>query len=115
MGSVENEPQINADEHGFVALNPSPLICLWNFGIPLVFEFFMWIASSTYRRVEFYIFDVIILNDRPIAIVFQKLNIVIPASAQLRRIHNSRSRFFYDLRKTIIISISFDNLALTGY
>jgi len=43
------------------------------------------VSSSTNRRVGFYGFGVIILEDSS-GIVFQKLNIVIPACAQLRRI-----------------------------
>ncbi|MCX9026364.1 MAG: hypothetical protein OIN85_09755 [Candidatus Methanoperedens sp.] len=39
--SEENEPQINADERGFVASNPAHLIGSWDFSIPLVSEFFM--------------------------------------------------------------------------
>ncbi len=30
MGSKENEPQINADERGFVASNPTHLIGSWD-------------------------------------------------------------------------------------
>ncbi len=33
MGSEENEPQINADERGFVALNPAHLIGLWDLAL----------------------------------------------------------------------------------
>ena len=72
MGYEENEPQINADERGFVASNPSLLIGSWEIAIRLFLSSSGVVISATYRRVEFYGFGVIILNYRPIAIVFQK-------------------------------------------
>ncbi|MBU4220099.1 MAG: hypothetical protein KKA10_00490 [Euryarchaeota archaeon] len=64
MGYEENEPQINADERRFVASNPSLLIGSWVLAPYLFLSFSCVVASPTYRRVEFYGFGVIILEDR---------------------------------------------------
>jgi hypothetical protein len=72
LGSEENEPQINADERGFVASNPALLIGSWDLALFLFLSFSCVVASSTYRRVEFYLFYIIILSDKQIAIIFQK-------------------------------------------
>ena len=40
LGSEENEPQINADERRFVALNPSLFIGSWNFALFACFAVF---------------------------------------------------------------------------
>jgi hypothetical protein len=71
-GLKKTEPQINADERGFVASNPSHLIGSWDLALFLFLSFSCVFASGTYRRVEFYGFGVIILEDSQIAIVFQK-------------------------------------------
>jgi hypothetical protein len=72
MGSKENEPQINADERGFVASNPAHLIGSWDLAFFLYLSFSYVFASGTIRRVGLYGFGVIILEDSQIAIVFQK-------------------------------------------
>ena len=62
LGSEENEPQINADERRFVASNPSLFIGSWDFALLLFLSFSCVVASSTYRRVEFHRFGVIIFQ-----------------------------------------------------
>ncbi len=71
MGSEENEPQINADERGFVASNPSYLIGSWDLAFFLFLSFSYGVASATSQRVGFYGFVVIIEEDSQISIVFQ--------------------------------------------
>ncbi|HEY9247103.1 MAG TPA: hypothetical protein VIO11_09680 [Candidatus Methanoperedens sp.] len=44
MGPEENEPQINADERGFVASNPAHLIGLWDL-VPLLFLSFSCVVA----------------------------------------------------------------------
>ncbi|MBU4222018.1 MAG: hypothetical protein KKA10_10420 [Euryarchaeota archaeon] len=73
MGYEENEPQINADERGFVVSNPAHLIGSWDLALLLFLSFSPVVASATYRRVGFYGFDVIIIDDSQIAIVFQRI------------------------------------------
>ncbi len=72
MGSEKNEPQINADERGFVASNPMHLIGSWDLALLLFLSLSCVVASAAYRRVGFYGFGVIIIGDSQIAIVFQK-------------------------------------------
>jgi hypothetical protein len=62
LGSEENEPQINADERRFVASNPSIFIGSWDFAFLLFQGFSCVFASSTYRRMEFHRFGVIIFQ-----------------------------------------------------
>ncbi len=64
--------KVYADERGFVALNPSHLICSWDLALLFFLSFSYVVASATYRRVGFYGFGVIIIEDSQIAIVFQK-------------------------------------------
>jgi hypothetical protein len=72
MFPEENEPQINADERGFVASNPAHLIGSWDLA-PLLFPSFSHVvASETHWCVGFYGFGVIIIEGSQIAIVFQK-------------------------------------------
>ena len=62
LGSEENEPQINADERRFVASNPSLFIGSWDFTLLFFLSFLCVVSSSTYRRVEFHWFSVIIFK-----------------------------------------------------
>jgi hypothetical protein len=62
MGSKENEPQINADEHRFVASNPAHLIGSWDLAFFLYLSFPYVFASGTIRRVGFYGFGVTIFQ-----------------------------------------------------
>ena len=62
MGSKENEPQINADERGFVASNPAHLIGSWELAFFLSLSFLYVFASGTIRRVGEYGFGVIIFQ-----------------------------------------------------
>jgi len=62
MGSKENEPQINADERGFVASNPAHLIGSWDLAFFLYLSFSYVFASGTIRRVGLYGFGVIIFQ-----------------------------------------------------
>jgi hypothetical protein len=66
------EPQINADERRFVASNPTHLIVSWDIALLLLMNFSCVVTSATYRRAGFYGFDVIILEDKHIAVDFQK-------------------------------------------
>jgi len=69
---VENPQGFGIDERGFVASNPSPFIGSWDFAPFLFLSFSHVFASGTIRRVEFYIFGVIILGNSQFTIVFQK-------------------------------------------
>ncbi|HEX7575755.1 MAG TPA: hypothetical protein VF360_05195 [Candidatus Methanoperedens sp.] len=69
---VENPQGFGIDERGFVASNPALLIGSWDLALFLFLSFSCVVASSTYRRMEFYLFYIIILGDKQIAIVFQK-------------------------------------------
>ena len=62
MGSEENEPQINADERGFVASNPAHLIGSWELAFFLYLSVPYVFASETIRRVGEYGFGVIIFQ-----------------------------------------------------
>jgi len=64
---VEKPQGFGIDERRFVASNPSLFIGSWVLAHYLFFSFSCVVASSTYRRMGFYGFGVII---------FQKLNIV---------------------------------------
>src|SRR5659263_130283 len=131
MFPEENKPQINTDERRFIASNPAHLIGSWDLALLLFLSFSLVAASAKYRRVGFLV--LLFFKNRSIKsaficvhlrLNFSKAEYSISVCAGLRRIlilfmlfflYNNQSRFFsYDLRKIIIISISFDNLALTG-
>ena len=94
-GSEENEPQIKADERGFVASNPAHLIGSWDLALLLFLSFSLVVASATYRRVGFYGFGLLFFKNRSIKsaficvhlrLNFSKAEYSIPACAELRRI-----------------------------
>ncbi|MCG2736549.1 MAG: hypothetical protein L6282_09175 [Candidatus Methanoperedenaceae archaeon] len=61
---VENPQGFGIDERRFVASNPSLLIGLWVLAPYLFLSLSCVVASPTYRRVGFYGFGVIIIEDR---------------------------------------------------
>ena len=59
---VENPQGFGIDERRFVASNPSLFIGSWDFALLLFRSFSCVVSSSTYRRVEFHRFGVIIFQ-----------------------------------------------------